>query len=193
MQSDIVQDAALYWSRKTCARMGELSEPEQVVNEAFLALRDPIYHYVFSAVGNAGDAEDLAQEAFIRLFRDLRKGHAIGNVRAWLFRVAHNLIVDRSRRSPAPESLDGPACQRVAGEVFDPNPSAEQQMVDEDAHQRLLKRLTLQERRCMELRAEGLRYREIAEVLSLRIPTVQTTLDRAIRKVMRQIDGKQTS
>ncbi len=170
--------------------MGERSELEQVVNEAFVALRDPIYHYVFSSVGNAGDAEDLAQEAFIRLFRDLRKGHAIENVRAWLFRVAHNLIIDQSRRSPNPESLDAPAYQWVADEVSDRNRSAEQQLVDDDDQERLLRRLTPQERRCMELRAEGLRYREIAKVLGLRIPTVQTTLERAIRKVMRQIDGK---
>jgi len=61
--------------------------------------------------------------------------------------------------------------------------------VDFASRQGLLKHLTLQERRCMELRAEGLRYREIAEVLSVRIPTVQTTLDRAIRKIMRQTHG----
>ncbi len=167
--------------------MDERSELEQVVDEAFVALRAPIYRYVFSAVGNAGDAEDIAQEAFIRLFRDLRKGHTIENVRAWLFRVAHNLVIDFGRRSPAPESLDAPPYQHVAEEVSDPSPNAEQEITGEASRQRLLRHLTLQERRCMELRAEGLRYREIAEVLSLRIPTVQTTLDRAIKKIVREI------
>lgn len=167
--------------------MDELSELEQVVDEAFVALRAPIYRYVFSAVGNAGDAEDIAQEAFIRLFRDLRKGHTIENVRAWLFRVAHNLVIDFSRRPPVPESLDVPAHQHVAEEVSDPSLNAEQEITGEASRQRLLRHLTLQERRCMELRAEGLRYREIAEVLSLRIPTVQTTLDRAIKKIVREI------
>jgi RNA polymerase sigma-70 factor (ECF subfamily) len=167
--------------------MDELSELEQVVDEAFVALRAPIYRYVFSAVVNAGDAEDIAQEAFIRLFRDLRKGHSIENVRAWLFRVAHNLVIDFGRRCPVPESLDAPAYQHVAEEVSDPSPNAEQEIVGEASRQRLLRHLTLQERRCMELRAEGLRYREIAEVLSLRIPTVQTTLDRAIKKIVREI------
>jgi RNA polymerase sigma-70 factor (ECF subfamily) len=166
--------------------MDEFSELEQVVNEAFVTLRDPIYRYVFAAVGNPGDAEDLAQEAFIRLFRDLRKGHTIENVRAWLFRVAHNLVIDFIRRSPVPERFEGPAYERVTEEVPDPSPNAEQQIVGEASRQRLLRHLTLQERRCMELRAEGLRYREIAEVLSLRIPTVQSTLGRAIKKIVRQ-------
>jgi DNA-directed RNA polymerase specialized sigma24 family protein len=47
----------------------------------------------------------------------------------------------------------------------------------------VLDRLSVQERLCFELRAEGLRYREIAEVLALRIPTVQTLLGRAVKKI----------
>jgi RNA polymerase sigma-70 factor, ECF subfamily len=189
MHPGIVRDATLCGNYDACDRMGDLSELEQVVTEAFVTLRDPIYRYVYSAVGNPRDAEDIAQEAFIRLFRDLRKGHAIENVRAWLFRVAHNLVIDFSRHSPAPESLDAPGYQQVAEGVSDPGPNAEEQIVDQTSRQRLLRHLTLHERRCMELRAEGLLYREIAEVLSVRIPTVQTTLERAIKKIMRQTHG----
>lgn len=189
MRSAVVSNTTLSWSRAACNGMDRISELEQVVNEAFAALRDPVYRYVLAAVGNAGDAEDLTQEAFIRLFRDLHKGHSIENVKAWLFHVAHNLVIDFTRRARAPESLDAPGYQRLAEEVLDPSPSVEQNAVDFASRQGLLKHLTLQERRCMELRAEGLRYREIAEVLSVRIPTVQTTLDRAIRKIMRQTHG----
>ena len=186
MGSGRVFDVQLSWNHELYAGMGETERLEQAVNEAFIALRNPIYRYVFSAVRNSGDAEDIAQEAFIRLFRDLRKGQSVRNVRAWLFRVAHNLVIDFSRRSPEPDSLDAPAGQRLAEGVADPNPTAEQSAMSQAARQKLLARLTLQERRCMELRAEGLRYREIAEVLGVRIPTVQTTIDRAIKKVMRQ-------
>src|SRR5450755_4208485 len=125
MHPGIVRDLTLCWSDKACDRMGDLPQLEQVVTEAFVALRDPIYRYVFSSVGNPRDAEDIVQEAFIRLFRDLRKGHAIENVRAWLFRVSHNLVIDFSRRSPTPESLDAPAYQSVAEELSDPSPNPE--------------------------------------------------------------------
>jgi DNA-directed RNA polymerase specialized sigma24 family protein len=90
----------------------------------------------------------------------LRKGHRVENKRAWLFRVAHNLAIDFSRRAPTPESLDALAFQRVAENVPDPSPNAEEQIVDRASRQRMLKYLTRHERQCMELRAEGLRYRQ---------------------------------
>jgi RNA polymerase sigma-70 factor (ECF subfamily) len=51
-----------------------------------------------------------------------------------------------------------------------------------------LSRLSMQERQCMELRMEGLRYREIAEVLGTRISSVQSYLVRAVQKVLREFD-----
>jgi RNA polymerase sigma-70 factor (ECF subfamily) len=47
--------------------------------------------------------------------------------------------------------------------------------------------LSSQERHCLELRAEGLRYREIAEVLGLNISTVTTFVVRAVKKIARQV------
>jgi len=189
MQSEAVREIKACWGQVACGRPGESAELERTVGEVFVVLRDPIYRYVFSTVRNAGDAEDLTQEAFIRLLRDLRKGHAIENVKAWLFRVAHNLVIDFSRRSPVPESLDAAANQRMTEEMPDPSPSAEERALDWASRCRLLRTLAPQERRCMELRAEGLRYREIAEILGIKIPTVQTTLDRAIKKIVEQRNG----
>lgn len=174
------------WDRVASGQVAEHAELELVVREAFIALRDPVYRYVFSIVGAAGDAEDLTQEVFIRLFQDLREGKGIENVKAWLLRVAHNLAIDNSRRSHFSESLDAPANQWMTGELSDSCPNPEARAVDESSRLRLLKRLSPQERRCMELRSEGLRYREIADVLGIRIPTVQTTLERAIRKIRGQ-------
>jgi hypothetical protein len=130
MQSEAVREIKACWGQVACGRPGESAELERTVGEVFVVLRDPIYRYVFSTVRNAGDAEDLTQEAFIRLLRDLRKGHAIENVKAWLFRVAHNLVIDFSRRSPVPESLDAAANQRMTEEMPDPSPSAEERALD---------------------------------------------------------------
>ena len=189
MSNSIILGVALCESDKVRHEMSELSDLERTVTQAFVALRDPVYRYVLAAVGNAEEAEDLTQEAFIRFFRDLRKGNAVENVRAWLFRVAHNLVIDSVRRAPSPDSLDAPENQRLADVVSDPEPNALDRIIDQAGRQKLLRRLSLQERRCLELRAEGLRYREIAEVLNLRIPSVQTTLGRAINKIVREIHG----
>ena len=51
-----------------------------------------------------------------------------------------------------------------------------------------MKCLSPQERHCLDLRSEGLCFREIAEVLSIRISTVETFLDRGIRKIAKEIN-----
>jgi len=68
----------------------------------------------------------------------------------------------------------------------DPSPGAEERMLRQERRQQLhvaLARLSRQERQCIWLRAEGFRYREIAEILSVSVSTVQTFLGRAIKKI----------
>jgi RNA polymerase sigma-70 factor (ECF subfamily) len=156
---------------------------EQQVADIFVALRESVYRYLLANLGDPSDAEDLAQETFIRLFKDSRKGRRINNVQAWLLRVAHNLACDLVRR----RSLADHTAESLEGRR--PGPSAEELVLARERQEQLdavWPRLSRQERLCMELRAEGLRYREIGEVLGIRVPTVQTVLSRAIRKFVDQ-------
>jgi RNA polymerase sigma-70 factor (ECF subfamily) len=163
----------------------------QAVAEAFLELRDPVYRYLLGML-EPGEAEDTAQEAFLRLFSELRSGRPVGNVRAWLFQTAHNLAIDRTRRSAREEHWDEQAWRGISERLLEPGPDAQRLYLDKeraDGLRAALAGLTAQERRCMELRAEGLRYREIAEVLGVKISSVQNYLARAIGKVMRRGDA----
>lgn len=80
--------------------------------DAFAALYDfyveRIYRYAFRRLGSHADAEDLAAQTFRRALEHLQhyewRGAPFG---AWLFRIAHNLIVDRRRAAAPPLSLDG--------------------------------------------------------------------------------------
>lgn len=164
--------------------------PEDVINEIFLAARAPVFRYLLSILGNASDAEDAAQEVFLRLYEELSTQRRITNLRSWLFRVAHNLAVDwrrsQERSAYAPLLTEGLSDEAVADERL----SIEQRLLAEERDARLtaaLRLLSVQERACLELRAEGLRYREIAEVLGVGLSTVQTFLDRALRKIERSI------
>jgi RNA polymerase sigma-70 factor (ECF subfamily) len=74
--------------------------------EAFGSLYDryltPIYRYVYYRISEASDAEDLTEEVFIRAWGSLQrtdKSSQIKNFRAWLYRIAHNLVVDYHRQS----------------------------------------------------------------------------------------------
>ena len=66
-------------------------------------------------LGNAGDAEDVAQEAFVRVWTHAPRWQPLAQFRTWLTRVVVNLCLDRKRRAPWVD-LD------VAGDVVDPDP-----------------------------------------------------------------------
>ena len=64
----------------------------------------PVYRLVWRMTGGAADAEDMAQEAFLKLWRNPRQVREAGALKGWLMRVAANAVIDRSRR-PRPAAL----------------------------------------------------------------------------------------
>jgi RNA polymerase sigma factor (sigma-70 family) len=69
------------------------------VAEAFEAHRRELYGFLRRATNDATAAEDLLQEAFLRLTKETRAGHRPDHVRAWLYQVAAHLAVSRGRRA----------------------------------------------------------------------------------------------
>lgn len=166
------------------------SDLEQKVSELFVCLYEPVYRYVRSLVGSEDHAEDFAQEAFLRLYVALQNRQSIDNVRSWTFRVAHNLAVDHLRRiSPLEQASPELWQAKIDRPAHEPN--AEQRLLKQEQHQRLrraMNRLSPQERYCLDLRAEGLVYREIAEVLGISVSSVNTFLTRGVRKIAGELD-----
>jgi RNA polymerase sigma-70 factor (ECF subfamily) len=118
------------------------------------------------------------------LHQHLRAGGSKENVRGWVFRVAHNRARNRQksyeRRFAA--SLDAEAESMVQEATPDPERAA----IENERFRQLgeaIGGLPDCERECLLLRAEGLRYREIGEVLDIPTSTVADTVDRAIRKL----------
>jgi len=145
-------------------------------------LRKPLVRYLVCLGLSADDAQDAVQDAFLRLHKHLSAGGSQENIRGWLFRVVHNDA--RNRQS----SYD-----RRFGRALDPDfdsvsqeSTPEQTVLEKEKLRRLgiaMRSLTGCERECLLLRAGGLRYREIAEVLEISTSTVGDTVDRAIRKL----------
>ncbi len=164
------------------SRSDGLPGAEQTVIELYELWRAPVYRYLIAVLGNAAVAEDLTQEVFVRLLEFLKEGDSIRNAGAWIFRVAHNLAVDQHNIRLS----SGVVWPARFEEGEDPATNAEEEVLEQERCRRVrlaLARLSPQERHCLELRAEGLRYREIAEVLGVRVPTIQTFLARAIGKL----------
>jgi len=191
MGSGTKQALAILLGSKEIQQRRQPSELEARVSEFFVAFKLPVYRYLLGLLGNRDDAEEMTQEAFLSLFATLQKGTRIDNVRAWIFRVAHNLAMNHQKRPRIVEAVEEAEWWKLSQERSDPASDSEQHMLREEKRTRLLramKCLSPQERHCLDLRAEGLCFREIAEVLSIGISTVETFLDRGIRKIAKEIN-----
>jgi RNA polymerase sigma-70 factor (ECF subfamily) len=184
---------------EVCLSREELSHPEithalsleEQVIEYFTALRSPIYSYIYSICENAVESEDLTQEVFLKLVTFLASGRNLDSARAWAFRVAHNLTLNHMKRRRNEVLTDFPSSplqEDTAHEHSSPNP--EQLLAQKRRDLQLSKamgKLTAHQRQCLHLRAEGFRYREIAEILDLSLWSVADALDRAIKNLRRSV------
>jgi RNA polymerase sigma-70 factor (ECF subfamily) len=163
---------------------------EQKVVRVYESLRTPVYQYLAATFGDPAEAEDLAQETFLRLYIYWASGKTIANnrLRSWIFRVAHNLAVDRTRSTKFIQDLASEEYRSVVLQVPDGGRDPEETLLDRERFSAVrngLALLSAQERRCLHLRAEGFCYREIAEILDITRSSVGEFLRRAMRKMAR--------
>lgn len=165
---------------------------EQKVTRYFEQWRDPVHRYLVTVFGHPAEAEEITQEAFLQLYRSLRAGQQISNARAWVFRAAHNLGVNRIKSQQFVELLDEDSWEELRRSLKEAGPNPEQKLLQQEKFSRLrasIARLTPPERQCLHLRTKGLRYREIAEVLDLSPTAVAETLYRVIAKLTKENNG----
>jgi RNA polymerase sigma-70 factor, ECF subfamily len=177
-----------------CAE-SELSEiersPEHEVIALFDQLRTPLLRYTTSLGVGVCDGEDLIQEAFLSLFRHLQLGKSRSNLRGWLFRVAHNLAL-KNRNTRARRQAVTVSERSLAERQVDPETNPEERVVENQRQKLLLsvlEALPEQDQNCLRLRAEGLRYREISEILGMSLGAVSNSLVRSLERLNRA-DGR---
>jgi RNA polymerase sigma-70 factor (ECF subfamily) len=156
-----------------------------------------VYNIAYRLSGRDADAKDLAQEAFIRVFRAFRRIDPDAHLESWLYRIVQNLYIDSLRRRPKAriESLDVPVTtakgDELAREVTDPLPGPEATVLDAqlDADvQRALMGLGPDLRMVVVLSdVEGYAYEEIGAMLKIPVGTVKSRLHRARRTLQRQL------
>jgi RNA polymerase sigma-70 factor (ECF subfamily) len=125
-------------------------------------------------------AQDAVQETFLRFFLALVQGEGIQNARAWLCRVAHNYVCATLRSAPVRTAvpLEEAGEYRLQDERSMPGADRAAEWI-EAAKQLLAPR----EWQCVQLRAEGFDYTEIAIKLEIRPGTVGSLLHRAGEKL----------
>jgi RNA polymerase sigma-70 factor (ECF subfamily) len=183
-QSDSLQELAFP------AGAGSSAKPTQVEREVvdlFGQFRAPLLRYVISLGISVHDGEEIIQEVFLALFRHLKLGKSQRNLRGWVFRVAHNLALkQRQANRKAQETLHPD--EAVVYQHPDATPNPEEQAASSQGLERLqavLRALPEQDRCCLNLRAEGLRYREIAAALGMSLGSVSMALTRSLARMER--------
>lgn len=161
--------------------------------EAFDALvrrhQHRLVNYLKAMLGSESDAEDVAQEAFVRAYRGLRQFRGQSAFKTWLFQIATNAarthLTRRAgrREVPAPafadaEQADVPALDPASGEDL------EATVVLRDRLDRALAKLPGEQREAVVLRdVEGFDYREIAQLLDVPMGTVESRIFRGRQRL----------
>ncbi len=163
--------------------------------DALAALYDrynnSIYYYSLRLVGDPALAEDCAADTFSRLLHALRDGGGpTDNVKAYLYRSAHNWIVDHFRRTPpAPLDAEGDLVQPDT----DPEEHAEQHMIQERVR-RALRLLTAEQRQVVALRfIEGWELPEIAACVQKPVGAVKALQHRAVAALRKMLLAEEWS
>lgn len=149
-------------------------DPAQLFKEH----RDALLRFLVRLAGDRDRAEDALQETYLTLVRSPPRHE--GNLRAWLYRVATNVVLD-DYRALRRLVRGGKTVQDVAGES-DPATDAEEREARR-LMRRAMDRLRSRERAILLLRAEGFTHREIAQKLGTTTSSVGTMLSRALRKL----------
>src|SRR5437016_11033393 len=98
------------------------------VAQLFLETRDDVYRYLLSLGLYPPQAQEGAQEVFLRLYATLKKGEKIQNPRAWIFRVAHNLGLNIRAR----QNLQAPFDPDLEAQIAAPALNPEQSLIERE-------------------------------------------------------------
>ena len=137
---------------------------------------DRIYRFCYRLSGSVSDAEDLTQEVFLAAFQGENRFEGRSSVQTWLYRIALNCW-RYSCRAPRLDATD------LEG-VTQTGPGPEQAVTDRIALTCALAALLPDLREAFLLvKAEGLKYREAAQVLNIPLGTVQFRVHQASRRL----------
>jgi RNA polymerase sigma-70 factor (ECF subfamily) len=159
------------------------SSQGEALLRTFTELRDELVSTLWFVLGNPEDAQDVAQEAFLRCWRTQGSLPGVNNLRAWIFRVALNAAKDLHRS--AWRRRVKPLVGAETMPMTDPSPG--RGLEEEEALQRLresLLHLRPEEKEVFLLRLNGeLTYEQIAALLERPVGTVKTQMRSALHKL----------
>jgi RNA polymerase sigma-70 factor (ECF subfamily) len=160
--------------------------------------KDKVFQLCYRMIGNIHEAEDLAQEAFIRAYINIDSYHMDKKFSTWLYRIATNLSIDRIRKKKPDVFLDAEVkgtdgltmYSQLAADVNTPEHEVESLELQQTVQEEILK-LPDKYRAVIVLKyIEELSLKEISHILDLPISTIKTRMHRgreALRKTLKEV------
>lgn len=158
----------------------------------------PLLNFIYRIVDNKEDAEDLAQEVFLRIYLDVANYKPSAKFSTWLYRIATNICIDWQRkcsRRLQPASIDSPVGTNegeMIREIPDssqttPDVSVEKKQISESIQFALLS-LPANQRIALTLKVyENKSYQEISEIINCSVSAVESLLFRARNTLKEQL------
>ena len=156
--------------------------------------RKPLHAFIYRMVGSVHDTEEIFQEVWFRAIRNLDR-YEDQRLLSWLFRIAHNLVIDRSRRARPTVDLSSGAEEGRALEdrLASPKLGPEQEAAGRELGGRIAEavaRLPEEQREVFLLRTEGdVPFKDIAKLQGTSINTALARMHYAVRKLRSELQA----
>ena len=149
-----------------------------------------IYNYIYRSIGNSADTEDITQETFLKVWKNIKKFDKGKNFKPWIFQIAKNTLVDFSRKKKLVlfssfENNDGKnlLLERLAGSAVHPSRNID----DKGLLNNVMDRLSLKDRAIFSYRYNSFNFSEIAQLLGEPVNTIKSRYRRAVSSIRKTI------
>ena len=158
------------------------ADASALLAQCFDSWYSALLRYAHGVTGDLSLAEDMVQDVYLRLYRELRQDLLIENPKAWMFGVLRNDLSKAWKNGRRMRAVSDDDIERLSDAV-PPMELDSRRDADTDDIQQLFSVLTTREQEVMVLRLASLKYREIASRLDISASAVNALLARAIRKL----------
>jgi RNA polymerase sigma-70 factor (ECF subfamily) len=173
---------------------------EDALRELIERYQRPVINVIYRAIGDAWEAEDLAQRVFVQVYRSASRYKPTAKFTTWLFTITRNTILNEHRRrarhaAESLEALEQPADTEDAGvqladaRATDPARAAAERELQERIRAAIQRLPEAQRTAVILCRFEGLAYEEIAAVLGCSVSAVKSLLHRARQTLKEDLRG----
>ena len=164
-------------------RQGDHEYFRQIMDE----LQKPIYYFLYRYVGNAGDAEDLTQETFVKAYTERDKFRGDSQLSTWIYRIATNLAKNHLRWRSVRNFLTLEALQNLVNEESEEDVEREHR---EHEVMNRLQDLPKTQRSVFILKFfNELSHQEISDILGISLSSSKTNFHYAVKSLKNMISG----